>query len=143
MGDVATSQVWYTSVKRFGGAAMEETKQILTAILGRLDEMGADIHSIKGDILGMKADIAELKSDVAVLKSDVAELKSDVAVLKSDVAELKSDVAVLKSDVAVLKSDVAEIKETQTRHERILELLSIKSIDHEASIRDIRKTQEN
>ena len=107
---------------------MDETKQILTAILGRLDEMGADLHSIK--------------SDVAVLKSDVAVLKSDVAVLKSDVAVLKSDVAVLKADVAVMKGDIAEMKETQSRHERILELLSIKSIDHEASIRDIRKTQE-
>ncbi len=87
---------------------MDETKQILSVILGRMDEMGADIRGIM--------------SDVAVLKQDVAELKRDVA---------------------VLKQDVAEIKETQTRHERILELLSIKSIDHEASIRDIRKTQEN
>ena len=40
---------------------MEETKQILTAILGRLDEMSADIRSIKSDIVAMKADIAEIK----------------------------------------------------------------------------------
>jgi len=92
---------------------MDETKQILTAILGRLDEMGADIQAIK----------------------------SDVAVLKSDVAVLKTDVAVLKTDVAVMKADMAEMKDTQHRHERILELLSVKSVDQEASIRELRKTQ--
>jgi len=85
---------------------MDETKQILTAILGRLDEMGANIQAIK-----------------------------------SDVAVLKTDVAVLKTDVAVMKADMAEMKDTQHRHERILELLSVKSVDQEASIRELRKTQ--
>lgn len=97
---------------------MDETKSILTAILGRLDELGASNQSIVGRLDRMSEDFQLMKNDITVLKSDVA---------------------VLKSDVAVLKSDVAEMKDTQTRHERILELLSVRTIENEASIRELKR----
>jgi outer membrane murein-binding lipoprotein Lpp len=65
-----------------GVTKMDETKEILTAIIGRLEEMGADMK-------GMKAGISELKADVSQLKADVNQLKADVSQLKADVETLK------------------------------------------------------
>jgi chromosome segregation ATPase len=111
---------------------MDEIKALFNAIIERLDVQNAHMEQ-------MKMDIAHLQGDVKQLKEDVAMLKEDVAVLKEDVAVLKEDVAMLKEDVAVLKRDVSSLKEGQARQDKILERLSVRSIEQEAEIVELRR----
>jgi chromosome segregation ATPase len=118
---------------------MDEIKALFNAIIERLDVQNAHMEQMKMDIAHLQGDVKQLKEDVALLKGDVAVLKEDVAVLKADVAVLKEDVAVLKEDVAVLKRDVSSLKEGQARQDKILERLSIRSIEQEADIAELRR----
>jgi hypothetical protein len=52
---------------------------------------------------------------------------------------LAMDVHQIKGDVSALKKDVAILKEGQQRHEKILETLALRSIEHETQIRDFHK----
>lgn len=97
---------------------MDEIKVLLHAILERLDVQGAHIEQMKLDIARLQGDIKQIKEDIAMLKEDVA---------------------MLKEDVAVLKRDVAALKEGQVRQEKILERLSIRSIEHEVQIEELCK----
>lgn len=90
---------------------MDEIKVLLHAILERLDVQGAHIE----------------------------QMKLDIARLQGDIKQIKEDIAMLKEDVAVLKRDVAALKEGQVRQEKILERLSIRSIEHEVQIEELRK----
>jgi chromosome segregation ATPase len=122
---------------------MSET--ILNQILSELKNVNLRLDAIETDTKNLKTDVAVLKDDVAVLKGDVTVLKGDVAVLKDDVAVLKDDVAVLKTDNILLKQAVLETNETvkrieivQEQQHRIIELLSARSIEQEATIKRIK-----
>jgi predicted nuclease with TOPRIM domain len=104
---------------------MDEIKALLNAIIERLDVQNAHME--------------QMKIDIAQLQGDMKQVKEDVAVLKKDVAVLKEDVAVLKEDVAVLKRDVSALKEGQVRQDKILERLSVRSIEQEAEIVELRR----
>ncbi|HEY0828665.1 MAG TPA: hypothetical protein VGE40_11255 [Bacilli bacterium] len=121
--------------------SLDELKQIVTSLRSNQEVTNAKLEALTMDVHHIKGDTTALKSDVAVLKTDVAVLKTDVAVLKTDVSVLKTDVAVLKTDVSVLKTDVKGLTNSNDRLERILERLSIRSIEHEADITEIRRAK--
>ncbi|WP_044894549.1 hypothetical protein [Bacillus alveayuensis] len=97
---------------------MDEIKALLNAIIERLDVQNAHMEQMKIDIAQLQGDMKQVKKDVAVLKEDVA---------------------VLKEDVAVLKRDVSALKEGQARQDKILERLSVRSIEQEAEIVELRR----
>jgi cell division protein FtsB len=59
--------------------------------------------------------------------------------MKMDIAQLQGDMKQLKEDVAVLKRDVSSLKEGQARQDKILERLSVRSIEQEAEIVELRR----
>ncbi len=61
-----------------------------------------------------------------------AEVRQEFSVLKADVAELKVDVAELKTDVAALQQG-------QLRQERIMEKLSLRSMEYETIVSDLQR----
>jgi chromosome segregation ATPase len=103
---------------------MDEIRSMFDAIMERLDIQGAHIEC--------------MKMDIAKIQGDIKELKQDVTVLKQDVSVLKQDVAVLKQDVAVLKQDVSSLKEGQTRQDRILKTLMLRSIEQESDLLELK-----
>lgn len=152
----------------YDGMEVERMEQVLNTILSELKEMRSDIHDLKQGQQSFHEDLKVLKVDVSTLKNDNSTLKDDVAILKDDVTTIKDDVKVLQSDVAVLKDDVASLKSGQTRivslisdipkqfdvlknsigldlerHQRILDLLSTKSIEHEADIKYVKSMIQN
>ncbi|BCJ87752.1 hypothetical protein [Effusibacillus dendaii] len=54
---------------------MDETKELLKAILGRLEETSADIKLLKEDVKSLKEDITSIKEDVKSLKDGQLEIK--------------------------------------------------------------------
>ena len=74
----------------------------------KLNEVTADVSSLKLDFVKLKADVS---ADVSSLKLDFTELKADVTLeissLKLDFTELKADV---KTEITELKTDIANLK---------------------------------
>lgn len=61
--------------------------------------------------------------------------KLDNMATKDDIARIEKKLDSMSKQVASSAEAITEISESQERHERILELLSLRSIDHEALIR--------
>jgi SMC interacting uncharacterized protein involved in chromosome segregation len=59
--------------------------------------------------------------------------------MEMDIAHLQGDVKQLKEDVTMLKRDVSSLKEGQARQDKILERLSVRSIEQEAEIVELRR----
>jgi peptidoglycan hydrolase CwlO-like protein len=89
---------------------MDEIRSMFDAIMERLDIQGANIEC----------------------------MKMDIAKIQGDIKELKQDVAVLKQDVSVLKQDVSSLKEGQTRQDRILKTLMLRSIEQESDLLELK-----
>lgn len=79
-----------------------------------------------------------IKHSIEVMDAKITRMEKDVAELKSDVSELKSNVAELKSNAAKLNSDSEELKAGQLRQLRILETLSLRSLEQETIVRDLQ-----
>jgi chromosome segregation ATPase len=136
--------------------SMDKADLILSELKGinkRLDrvEVNQDRHEqmitqLLQIVAATNGKVSVLQKDVAMLKEDVAMLKEDVAMLKEDVAVLKEDVVVLKEDVAVLKEEVSDLKalgikliEGEQRQDRILEALSVRSLEQESKMNELRR----
>lgn len=68
---------------------MEEIKNMLQAILGRLDEQGAELKAIREDISQMKEDISELKQGQVDIQEDVRMVVRDVGEHDFQIRRLK------------------------------------------------------
>lgn len=110
----------------------------LAPVHQRLTAIEGDMAVLKQDVAGLKQDVAGLKQDVSVLKQDVAGLKQDVSVLKQDVAGLKQDMAQVMQASLETNQIVTRMEATQEGHERILDLLSRRSIEQEANLKRIK-----
>ncbi|SDF43416.1 hypothetical protein [Sporolituus thermophilus] len=118
-------------------------EHIESAIAGVREELKADIAGVREEL---KADIAdvrkELKADIAAVK---AELKEDIATLDAKVedyaAEQQKDIKYLLELIyarMATKESVDQIAACQAEHTRILNLLSARSIKHEAEIEHLK-----
>lgn len=131
-----------------------------------MQTMKTDMQTLKTDMQNMKTDMQNMKSDMRTMKSDIEIMKSDMGTVKSDILDLKESQGLmqiqlnetnaivrairdrqeetdakldaLSMDVHKLHGEVASIKEGQERHEKILEKLSLRSIEQEADIRELK-----
>jgi len=134
-------------------------EHILREILGEVKEIRIDISELKSDVSLLKSDVSVLKSDVSMLKSDVSVIKSDVSMLneKVDILEGKSDeqrdlllalehrteentaqLHSLAENINYIKGDLKKGFDNQKKQEKLLERLSLRSIEHEADIAHLR-----
>lgn len=145
------------------------SEKLLNEILGEIKNIKSDISELKSDVKGLKEDVTGLKGEVTLLKDEVTGLKGEVALLKNDVNVLKNDVSILKNEVSSIKSTLDEhtqllkalehrteentaqmnsiaenveyLKGTQTRQEKILERLALRSIEQEAEITWLKRAK--
>ncbi|OKO89461.1 hypothetical protein BRO54_3322 [Geobacillus proteiniphilus] len=73
-------------------------------------------------------------------KQELAELRSTVNEMEAKMAT-KDDLAPIRQAVLETNEIVKNIEVNQERHEQILEILSKRSIEHEASISKLRRAQ--
>ncbi|KJS19055.1 MAG: hypothetical protein VR72_20145 [Clostridiaceae bacterium BRH_c20a] len=123
-------------------------EHILNKILEEVKEIRIDISVLKSDISVLKSDISVLKSDVSMLKSDVSKLNEKVDILegKSDeqrdlllalehrTEENTAQLHSLAENINYIKGDIKKGFDNHKKQERLLERLSLRSIEHEADI---------
>ncbi|MEK5037108.1 hypothetical protein [Sporosarcina sp. FSL K6-3457] len=110
---------------------------VLQEIKNELNEMRKQMAT-KEDITNMatKEDLSKLAT-----KADVA----DIQLIKQAVLESRQELAAVKETVDDMKIDIHELKENDIRFEEILlhqrkliDLLTIKTSDHEAQLKWVR-----
>jgi hypothetical protein len=107
-----------------GGINMSE--QLLQQILEKLNNIESEQQAMKSDQQAMKSDIQFMRQDVNNVKINMA-TKEDVA-----------DIPAIRVAVLEAIDTVNRIENTQVQHERILDLLSRRSIEQEAELRRIK-----
>ncbi|MDP5273647.1 hypothetical protein [Chengkuizengella axinellae] len=111
--------------------------------LNRMEEMLGTLIKLVGDnnarLKTQESRTDKFDKDLHEIKYEIKEIQKDVEGVKSDIEEVKSDIEDVKSDVEEVKSDVKDIKEGQERQDRILEMLSVKSVETESYIRDFKR----
>ncbi len=62
----------------------------------KLNEVTADVASLKLDFAHLKSDFAQLRSDFAALKSDV---KIEISGMKTEISQIRTEIASMKADI--------------------------------------------
>lgn len=128
------------------------SEQLLHQILQKLDHIEVEQASMKTDMQTMKSDMEIMKTDMGTVKSDILDLKEShglmqiqlnetnalVRAIRDRQEETDAKLDALSMDVHKLHGEVASIKEGQERHEKILEKLSLRSIEQEADIHELK-----
>ncbi|MEZ0116960.1 MULTISPECIES: hypothetical protein [Heyndrickxia] len=99
--------------------------EMLQQILAELKSLKSDVAGIKDGQERLEKDVAWLKTDVNGLKEGQERLEKDVTRLKTDITGLKDGQERLEKDVAWLKTDVAGLKEDQDRLETKMDNLAL------------------
>jgi len=132
---------------------MEE--KLLREILGEIKEIRSDVTTLKSDVAVLKSDISMLKSDVSTLKSDISMLKEKVDILEGKSDEQRDLLSALEhrtekntallhslaENINYIKGDLKRVADNQEKHEKLLERLSLRSIEHEADIAHLRRVR--
>ena len=122
--------------------------------------MKTEIHGMKIDIQGLKTDIQDMKTDIQDIKNEQQVMKSQLnentemiraiydrqeetdarqEALTMDFHKLHGEVASIKEEQTLHSEILKQLADGQTRQERILERLSLRSIEQEAKLIDSRR----
>lgn len=104
--------------------------------LNRIEEMMGTLIKMVGEN-NSRLQRLEEKTDRLEMKVDKLETKTDKLEMKVDKLETKTDK--LESDTEEIKGNVKELLHAQERQDRILEILSVKSIETDSYIRDFKR----
>ena len=142
---------------------LSELKSVKTDV----ESMKADFQGMKADFQGMKTDIEGMKTDIEGMKTDIKGIKQEQQLMKiqldentqmiraiydrqeetdarqealtMDVHKLHGEVTAIKEEQALYSDILQKLAEGQARQEKILERLSVRSIEQEADILAVRR----
>lgn len=79
------------------------------------------------------------------MESKIGQMESKIDQMENKLVEIQTDIQVLKTGQQGIRKEIttrfAEIKEVQERQERLLERLSLRSIEQEIEISDLRRAR--
>lgn len=133
----------------------QQILQELKILNGRFSNIESEITTIKSDVATLKSQMANLEAQVTSLQTQVTNLNDRVTNLETQVHKLDDRVANIEANMAT-KADVADIPaiklavlevserlnemiSSQERQDRILESLSIRSIEQESELRALKR----
>ncbi len=126
---------------------VKKMEQVLNTILSELKEMRSDIHDLKRGQQSFHEELKVLTNDVTILKDNVTTLKVDVTTLKDNITALTSGQTRIVSLISDIPKQFDQLENSigldLERHQRILDLLSTKSIEHEADIKHMKSMIQN
>lgn len=135
-------------------------EQIVGQILGELkgiresqQVMQNEIKSMQADIMGIKDSQQSMQTEMKSMKSEIKDIKESQHLMQTQLNETNEIVRAIRHrqeetntkldalsmDVYRLHGEVLSLKDGQERQERILEKLSLRSIEQEAEIRDLKR----
>lgn len=131
------------------------SEQLLQQIIQKLDRIENDQQAMKSDMGSMKSELGSMKSELGSMKSELGSMKETQALMQSQLSETNAIVRAIRDrqeetdakldalsmDVHKLHGELTHVKEGQERHERILEKLSLRSIEQETDISALRRAK--
>ncbi|AXF56244.1 hypothetical protein [Salicibibacter kimchii] len=121
----------------------DETKEILSAVLHRLDSLDANVAGVQNDMTGLKTEMASVKTEVAGVQSDVSSLKTEVAGVQNDVSSLKTEVASVKTELTQFRTETNQRFDHMDRQFRLfdsdMEMLNKKVAEHDRDINRLKQ----
>lgn len=99
--------------------------------LSRMEEM-------LGTLIKM---VVDSNAGLNMLEGRFEGMEKEMRSMKEEVKGMKDEIKSIKEEVISMKEDVKEIKDGQERQDRILEMLSIKSIETDSYIRDFKRNR--
>ncbi|AST91023.1 MULTISPECIES: hypothetical protein [Sutcliffiella] len=124
---------------------MEET---LKRILSELQNVNTRLDGIENGQL-------EIKRDISSLEQGQQEIKRDVSSLEQGQQEIKRDVSIIKDNLINglgpyferieqhIDERTDELKDTLEDQQRVIDILSVRSIKHESEIKDFKRMLKN
>lgn len=126
---------------------------LLQQILSELKGMKTEIVGMKTDIEGIKTDIEGIKTEQQIMKVQLnentqliraiydrqEETDARQEALTMDMHKLHGEVASIKEEQSLHSDILQKLAEGQVRQEKILERLSVRSIEQEADILAVRR----
>ncbi|HLN65562.1 MAG TPA: hypothetical protein VK464_28895 [Symbiobacteriaceae bacterium] len=103
---------------------MDETKELLKAIMGRLEEMGAELKGLRLEVQGLGTQVEGLGTQVEGLSAGQKELRQDVQGLSAELKTFRNDA-----------------NERLEKIEERLDHLGVKWLEHDAEILKIKRRQ--
>ncbi len=107
--------------------------------MDKIDLILQELQGVKENQNRHEEMISQLMQIVGATNGKVTGLQQDVVSLTQDVSELKQDVSELKQDVSELKQTTERIEQRQKKQDQILDTLSVRSIEQESEIKELRK----
>ncbi|MFZ2462943.1 MAG: hypothetical protein WAW77_04830 [Caldibacillus thermoamylovorans] len=115
--------------------------------------MQVEIKSMQADIMGIKDSQQSMQTEIKSMKSEIKDIKESQYLMQTQLNETNEIVRAIRHrqeetdakldalsmDVHKLHGEVLSLKDGQERQERILEKLSLRSIEQEAEIRDLKR----
>lgn len=127
----------------------EERFEHIEKMLAQLIQMVGHNNAVTEEL---RQDVGVLKQDLDVLKQDTGGMTQDVSALKQNVAGIKQNMALLEARmekgfadivgmVSVLGEKVDRIETTQAKHSDLLEVFAVRTTQHEAEIRSLKRAK--
>ncbi|QQK77668.1 hypothetical protein HUG15_20160 [Salicibibacter cibarius] len=123
----------------------DETKEILNAVLHRLDALDANVEGVKTDVANLHAEMGSVKTDIANLNTEVAGVKTDVDSVKTEVASVKTEVASVKTELSEFRTETNQRFDHMDRQLRLFDsdtdMLNKKVAEHDRDIHRLKQAQ--
>ncbi|MNJ37998.1 hypothetical protein D3C77_328350 [compost metagenome] len=110
------------------------SEQLLREILHKVSNIESDQQSMKSEMQSMKSEIQAIKETQGLMQSQLDETNTIVRAIRDRQEETDAKLDALSMDVHQLRGDFVRLKEGQERYEKILEKLSLRSIEQETDI---------
>lgn len=114
--------------------------EILQKILDELAEIKNEQKLMRDEQLAMKEEQAEMKKEQKLMRDEQLSMKEEIFTIKETMAtkEDVADIPAMKVAIFEIADTVKRIESSQEKHERILDLLSRRSIEQEAELKRIK-----
>jgi hypothetical protein len=89
----------------------------------------------------MDAVLAQILEQLKSLQSDVTSIKASQLQQGDMLAQLISIVGSTNQKVTGMQADIVELKEGQTRQDKILESLALRSLEQETDLRELKRAK--
>lgn len=131
------------------------SEQLLREILQKVSNIEIEQGSMKSDMQTMKSDMETIKSEMQTMKADIQSVKGTQELMQTQLNQTNAIVRAIRDrqdetdakldalsmDVHKLRGDFVRLQEGQERHEKVLEKLSLRSIEQETDISALRRAK--
>ena len=108
------------------------TKELLRQILN-------EVKDIKSEVSDVKNDVNDVKNEQQSMKNDLQTMKATQELMQAQLNETNISLESVAIHVNFIIGEVKEIKDNQEKQGKVLESLSLRSLEQETDIRVLKR----